>query len=60
MYERTGDRAYARRRVVVRYVVGDDPAARTAVLESGPPAGTTVVTAGAAELFGTDDAGFSK
>jgi hypothetical protein len=31
----------------------------TAVLDSGPPPGTTVVTAGAAELFGTD-AGFSK
>jgi RND family efflux transporter MFP subunit len=54
VYERTGDRAYARRRVVIRYVVGD-----TAVLASGPPPGTPVVTAGAAELFGTET-GFSK
>jgi RND family efflux transporter MFP subunit len=54
VYERTGERAYTRRRVVVRYVVGDD-----AVLASGPPPGTPVVTAGAAELFGTET-GFSK
>jgi len=54
VYERTGDRSYARRRVVVRYVAGD-----AAVLESGPPPGTAVVTAGAAELFGTET-GFSK
>jgi RND family efflux transporter MFP subunit len=54
VYEKTGDRAYARRRVVVRYAVGE-----TAVLASGPPAGTPVVTAGAAELFGTET-GFSK
>lgn len=54
VYEKTGDRAYARRRVVVRYVVGD-----TAVLASGPAPGTPVVTAGAAELFGTET-GFSK
>jgi multidrug efflux pump subunit AcrA (membrane-fusion protein) len=54
VYEKTGDRAYARRRVVVRYVVGD-----TAVLASGPSPGTPVVTAGAAELFGTET-GFSK
>jgi len=54
VYERTGERAYARRRVVVRSVQGD-----AAVLDSGPPEGTTVVTAGAAELFGTET-GFSK
>jgi multidrug efflux pump subunit AcrA (membrane-fusion protein) len=54
VYEKTGERGYARRRVVVRYVVGD-----TAVLASGPPPGTPVVTAGAAELFGTET-GFSK
>jgi hypothetical protein len=54
VYEKTGDRSYARRRVVVRYVAGD-----AAVLESGPPPGTAVVTAGAAELFGTET-GFSK
>jgi hypothetical protein len=54
VYEKTGERAYSRRRVVVRYVAGD-----TAVLESGPPPGTPVVTVGAAELFGTET-GFSK
>ena len=52
--EKTGERSYTRRRVVVRYVAAD-----TAVLESGPPPGTAVVTAGAAELFGTET-GFSK
>lgn len=54
VYEQTGERAYVRRRIVVRYVLGD-----TAVLASGPPAGTRVVTAGAAELFGTET-GFSR
>ncbi|MDB5313334.1 MAG: hypothetical protein JWO38_7536 [Gemmataceae bacterium] len=54
VYERTGERTYARRRVSVRYVHGG-----TAVLAAGPAPGTAVVTAGAAELFGTD-AGFSK
>jgi hypothetical protein len=54
VYEKTGDRSYTRRRVVVRYVAAD-----VAVLESGPPPGTAVVTAGAAELFGTET-GFSK
>jgi hypothetical protein len=32
----------------------DDPAQQVAILTLGPPAGTTVVTAGAAELFGTE------
>ncbi len=54
VYERTGDRAYARRRVVVRYVANG-----LAVLAAGPPVGTAVVTDGAAELFGTET-GFSK
>jgi hypothetical protein len=54
VYEATGNHTYTRRRVRVRYVAND-----TAVLEAGPPAGTRVVTAGAAELFGTE-AGFSK
>ena len=49
-----GDRAYARRRVVVRYVANG-----LAVLAAGPPVGTAVVTDGAAELFGTET-GFSK
>ncbi len=54
LYEQTGDRAYTRRRVVVRHVAGE-----TAVLASGPAPGARVVTAGAAELFGTET-GFSK
>lgn len=54
VYEPMGNGAFARRRVIVRYVTGD-----TAVLADGPPAGTKVVVAGAAELFGTE-AGFSK
>jgi cobalt-zinc-cadmium efflux system membrane fusion protein len=54
IYERVADRTYVRRRVTVRNVEGP-----LAVLDTGPPSGTTVVTIGAAELFGTD-AGFSK
>jgi cobalt-zinc-cadmium efflux system membrane fusion protein len=54
VYEKTADRAYARRRVVVRYVSNG-----LAVLASGPAVGTVVVTDGAAELFGTET-GFSK
>ncbi len=54
VYERTGERTFVRRRVVVRFVTGP-----TAVLEGGPEVGTRVVTAGAAELFGTET-GFSK
>jgi RND family efflux transporter MFP subunit len=54
VYERTGETTFVRRRVVVRYVQQD-----IAVLDGGPPPGTTVVTAGAAELFGTET-GFTK
>jgi RND family efflux transporter MFP subunit len=54
LYEQTGPAAFVRRRTVVRYVVGD-----TAVLAVGPAPGTKVVTAGAAELFGTET-GFTK
>jgi len=54
VYEKAADRAYARRRVVVRYVANG-----LAVLASSPPVGTVVVTDGAAELFGTET-GFSK
>ncbi|RIK81175.1 MAG: efflux RND transporter periplasmic adaptor subunit [Planctomycetota bacterium] len=54
VYEATGPREFVRRRVVVRYVIGD-----AAVLAAGPPAGAEVVAAGAAELFGTET-GFSK
>jgi len=54
IYEKTADRTYLRRRVIVQYVSGTN-----AVLTEGPPVGTKVVTAGAAELFGTE-VGFSK
>ena len=54
VYEVVGERVYNRKRVVVRYVSGE-----TAVLGSRHPVGTKVVTAGAAELFGTET-GFSK
>lgn len=54
VYEQTAERSYARRRVAVQFVTGD-----TAVLAAGPAAGTRVVIAGAAELFGTET-GFSK
>jgi RND family efflux transporter MFP subunit len=54
VYVQTAERTYARRRVQVRYVVDD-----WAVLAEGPPAGTPIVTEGAAELFGTEF-GFGK
>jgi multidrug efflux pump subunit AcrA (membrane-fusion protein) len=54
VYVETAERTYARQRVVVRHVVGD-----TAVLASGPAPQTKIVTAGTAELFGTET-GFSK
>mgnify|MGYP002623389802 CR=1 FL=1 len=49
VYEKTGAHTYTRRRVQVARVAGSD-----AVLASGPPAGTEIVTDGAAELFGTE------
>ena len=52
VYEKVGDHAYARRRVLVDRVVGD-----TAVLASGPKPGAKVVTDGAAELYGTEFGG---
>lgn len=54
VYVKSAPHTYSRERVAVRYVTGD-----TAVLDDGPPAGKEVVTAGAAELFGTET-GFSK
>lgn len=49
VYEVVAPRKYLRRRVVVARVIDD-----AAVLSEGPPAGTSVVTAGASELFGTE------
>lgn len=54
VYVKIADRTYSRERVIVRHVTGD-----TAVLDDGPPPGKEVVTAAAAELFGTET-GFSK
>ncbi len=54
VYRQTAERTFVRERVLVRYVHGD-----TAVLAAGPAPGTKVVTAGAAELFGTET-GFTK
>ncbi len=74
VYERVGERTYSRRRVTVRFVAAGVPAAALAeaaavgpaaavrplaVLDEGPKAGTAVVTAGAAELFGTET-GYAK
>lgn len=49
VYRQTGEHVYARQRVAVEYTDGGD-----AILASGPPPGTRVVTDGAAELFGTE------
>jgi len=49
IYEKTGTNQYVRRRVELRYVLDE-----LAVLSRGPAAGTKVVRAGAAELFGTE------
>jgi RND family efflux transporter MFP subunit len=54
VYKRIGPHRYARQRVVVAYTVGAE-----AVLSSGPPVGTTIVTAGVQELFGAET-GFVK
>ncbi|MBA4066130.1 MAG: hypothetical protein C0501_20915 [Isosphaera sp.] len=54
VYAEAGPRTYARRRVVVRYTLGDD-----AVLADGPAAGTKVVAEGGQELFGVET-GFVK
>lgn len=49
VYEKTGELAYARRRVQVRRVSGNE-----ALLASGVKPGARVVTEGAAELFGVE------
>lgn len=54
VYEKTGERAYTRKRVIVK-----DIRDGTAVLAEGPPKGTKIVTDGAMELFGTET-GYSK
>jgi hypothetical protein len=54
VYENVSDHKFVRRRVQVKYVVDS-----TAVLKTGPPVGSKIVTAGAMELFGTE-MGFAK
>ncbi|WP_345737013.1 membrane fusion protein MtrC [Prosthecobacter algae] len=49
VYEKMEGHRYTRRRVQVARLAGND-----AVLSSGPPVGSQVVTDGAAELFGTE------
>ena len=54
VYENTAEHQYVRRRIQIRHVSGG-----LAVLASGPPVGASIVTTGAAELFGTET-GFAK
>lgn len=54
VYEQVAPHRYARRRVVVEYTQGRD-----AVLASGPPPGTKLVSTGVQELFGAET-GFVK
>lgn len=49
VYEQTGVHTYSRRRVQVARLAGTD-----AVLATGPPVGSKIVTDGSAELFGTE------
>ena len=49
VYAKTAEHTYTRNRVQVARLAGSD-----AVLASGPPAGTQIVTDGSAELFGTE------
>ncbi len=49
VYVKSGDHAFERHRVLIRYTANDQ-----AVLDRGPAEGTQVVTDGAAELYGTE------
>jgi hypothetical protein len=49
VYEQSGEYAFERRRVLVRFTDGD-----RVVLSRGPSAGTPIVVDGAAELYGTE------
>jgi hypothetical protein len=49
VYEEVAPHVYARKRVAVEFVDGDE-----AILAAGPHAGARIVTDGAAELFGTE------
>lgn len=54
IYERTAEHRFVRRRIQVKQVVGT-----WAILQQGPPNGTTIAISGVAELFGTEF-GFGK
>jgi RND family efflux transporter MFP subunit len=54
VYESVAPQTFIRRRIEVRYVVGN-----WAALERGPPAGAKIVTVGAVELYGAEF-GFAK
>ena len=54
IYEKTAERKFVRRRIQVKHVVDS-----LAVLDQGPKVGTAIVTAGVAEMFGTEF-GFAK
>jgi len=49
VYAKNGEHSYTRKRIQVARLSGAN-----AVLSSGPPAGTQIVTDGSAELFGTE------
>jgi hypothetical protein len=49
VYENIQTNKYVRQRVELRYVLGE-----LAVLSRGPAVGAKIVSAGAAELFGTE------
>ena len=49
IYEKIADHKFARRRVQVKQVIDT-----WAVLDQGPPVGTTIVVTGVAEVFGTE------
>ena len=49
VYQNTEPQVFVRRRVELRYVLDEN-----AILSRGPAAGTKIVGAGAAELFGTE------
>lgn len=49
IYERIAEHKFVRRRVQVKQVIDS-----WAVLEQGPPVGTTIVVTGVAEIFGTE------
>ena len=49
VYEQTAPLTYTRRRIQVARFTGD-----LAVLATGPPVGSKIVTDGSAELFGTE------